>query len=237
MKNLRVLVAAVPLFIAACSIENTGETSAIANTDANFKKLRIAPHNADNPYDAAGDIHNDIMEAIEDINFDSKSIEYIANTIDSVSASHAGLVSLPSGNPTLSIRLPEIAELVNDSNALANTLSISALGASARNSISAFIDSLVLEPDTPYEDLHSEVVSYEAAILANDSLSTEEKRIILTTTSLIRYSAYKKKRKDKDWETSVTSIAAAVRGSDKCIALGLKMAVTVGLCKNNDITE
>ena len=69
-------------------------------------------------------------------------------------------------------------------------------------------------------------------------MSSEDKRIILTTTSIIRYSAYKKKRKDKDWETSVTSIAAAVSGSDECIiVLALKMAATVGLSKNNNITQ
>ena len=237
MKNLKVWAVVLPLFIAACSNEHTGEAPETAHIDAITKKSGITPHNTANPYDTAGTMHNEILENLENMNFNSSSIEHIANTIDSVSISYPGITSLPSGNPVVSTRLTEITAIVNNTDALNDALSTSTLGVSARNSLSTFINSLLLHSNQPYEDIYSAVVSYEASILASALMNTEDKRIILTTTSIIRYSAYKKKRKDKDWETSVTSIAAAVSGSDECLVLALKMAATVGLCKNNNITQ
>lgn len=237
MKNLKFWAAVLPLFITACSNEYTGDASESAHIGATTKKSGIAPHNTANPYDIAGSIHNDILENLENANFNSGSIESIANAIDSVSISYQGITSLPSGNPAVSTRLAEITAIVNNTDALYNVLTASSLELSARNSFSTFINTLLLGSSNPYEDIHSAVVSYEANILASTLMSSEDKRIILTTTSIIRYSAYKKKRKDKDWETSVTSIAAAVSGSDECLVLALKMAATVGLSKNNNITQ
>lgn len=237
MKNLKVWAVVLSLFVAACSNEYTGEASETAYIDSITKKSGITPQNTSNPYDIAGSMHNEILENLENTNFNSQSIEYIANAIDSVSIAYTGLTSVVSGNPKVSIKLPEITAIVNNTDALADALLTSSLGVSARTSLSTFINTLLLGSSNPYEDIHSAVVSYEATILASTLMTNEDKRIILTTTSVIRYSAYKKKRKDKDWETSVTSIAAAVSGSDECLVLALKMAATVGLCKNNNITQ
>jgi hypothetical protein len=237
MKILKVWAVVLPLFIAACSSEYTGEASETTKIDATIKKSGIAPHNTANPYDIAGSIHNEILESLENTNFNSGSIESVANAIDSVSISSPGITTLPSGNPAVSTRLAEMTAIVNSTDALSGALTASSLGESARTSLATFINTLLLGSSNPYENIHSAVVSYEAAILASTLMTNEDKRIILTTTSVIRYSASKKKRKDKDWETSVTSIAAAVSGSDECLVLALKMAATVGLCKNNNITQ
>ena len=238
MKNLKVLAAILPLISASCSDEYTGEATETANVvNAITKKSGVTPNNALNPYDFTGQMHNDILADLENTDLNLHSIPFIANAVDSVYSSNPGIISLSSGNPLLTARLLEITAMVNNNNLLPSVLAASSMRTPARISLSTFIDSLTLDHDHPYEQIYNQIISYEAAILANTEMNISEKRIILTTTSVVRYSSYEKKRKDKDWETSVTSIAATIAGSDECPALAIKMAAMVGLCKNNNIVQ
>lgn len=239
MKNLKAWLIILPLSTIACSDEYTGETSETTETAqiiGSTKKSGIGPGNPANPFDLAGTVHNEILEALDETSFNSQSIEDIAVLIDSVSTSYTEL-ALSSNYPALSTRLVEITWIVNNDNAIDGVLATSTLGLNARTSLMVFIDSLLLSADNPYEDIHPIIVSYEADILANNSFTSNDKRIILTTTSVVRYSVYERKRKDKDWETSVTNIAATVSGAEQDLLVGLKMALTVGICKTNNITQ
>lgn len=235
MKNLKVWLVILPLFTIACSDEYTGEIAETAHMTESAKRSGIGPDNPANPFDMAGSIHNDILGTLDETNFSSQSIEDITILIDSVSAAYPELVSLSSYS-TLSTRLSEITWIVNNYDAINDVLVASTLGVSARTSFLTFVNSLALIANNPYGDIHSRIVSYEDSILANTGFTTEDKRILLTTTSVVRYSAYRE-RKDKDWETSVTKIAATVSGAEQSLVLGLKMALIVGICKNNNITQ
>lgn len=241
MKNLKVWLVILPLFTIACSDEYTGEITETAHMTESAKKsgigpkLSIGPNNPANPFDIAGSIHNEILETLNETNFSSQSIEDITILIDSVSAVYPELVPLSSYS-TLSTRLSEITWIVNSYDAIDDVLVASTLGVSAKTSFLTFVNSLALTANDPNEDIHSMIVSYEESILANTGFTTDDKRILLTTTSVVRYSAYRE-RKDKDWETSVTKIAATVSGAEQGLVLGLKMALIVGICKNNNITQ
>ncbi|MBF7092618.1 hypothetical protein IUY40_13865 [Flavobacterium sp. ALJ2] len=237
MKNLKLCLAILPLFTIACSEEYTGEVIETAHKTGSAKKTDIGPDNTANPFDIAGSIHNEILETLEQTNFNSQSVEEIAILIDSVSAVYPPELVLLSSNATLSTRVSDIIWIVNSNNAIDDVLAVSSLGVNAKTSLLTFVNSLVLASDDPYEDIHSMIISYEAGILSNTEFTSDDKRIILTTTSVARYSIYGEKRKDKDWETGVTKIAAAVSGAEECMVLGLKMALTVGLCHNNNITQ
>lgn len=235
MKNLKVFLAILPLLTIACSDEYTGEITKTARVEQSTKKLVIGPDNPANPFDSAGIIHNEIMETIEETAFNSQSIEDIAILIDSISAIQPEL-QLLSNDSTLSSRLPEITWIVNNKAAINDVLAASTLGVNAKTSFISFVDSLLLAIDKPYGDIHSMIVSYEASILNNSVLTSNDKRIILTTTSVVRYSVYEEKRKDKDWETGVSRIAATVAGAENNLVLALKMALTVGLCQDNNLS-
>lgn len=236
MKNLKVWLIILPLSTIACSDEYTGETTETAHIIRSTLKTGNGPGNPANPFDQAGTIHNEILEALETTDFNSQSIADVAVLIDSVSTANPGLAS-SSNSPALSTKLAEITWIVNTDNAINGVLATSTLGASARTSLMEFVDSLLLSADDPYEDIHPMIVSYEADVLANNAFTSNDKRIILTTTSVVRYSVHERKRKDKDWETSVTNIAATVSGAEHDLCLGLKMALTVGICKTNNITQ
>lgn len=236
MKNLKVWLLILPLFTMACSDEYADETTETAYKSKSMKKSGIAPGNAANPYDSAGIIHNEILEILEDTDFNLMSIEDITILIDSVSAEHPALIPL-AADTDLSSRVMQITAILNHSNPLSGVLAESNLGVSVKVSFSTFLNSLLLVADSPYEDIHPIIVSYEAAVLNSTVFSADDKRIILTASSIARYSVAEKKRKDKDWETSVTNIVAAVSGAESNTTLGLKMAATVGICENNNVMQ
>lgn len=235
MKNLKVWLVILPLFTIACSDEYTGEIAKTARMTASAKTSGIGPDNPANPFDIAGSIHNEILGTLNETNFSSQSIEDIIILIDSVSTVYPELVPL-SSNSTLSTRISEITWIVNNYDAIDDVLAASTLGVRAKTSFLTFVNSLALTANDPYGDIHSMIVSYEESILANTGFTTDDKRILLTTTSVVRYSAYRE-RKDKDWETSVTKIAATVSGAEQSLVSRLKMALIVGICKNNNITQ
>jgi len=236
MKNLKVLLAILPLFTIACSDDYTAEITETAHRTESAKKSGIGPGNPANPFDIAGSIHNQILGIINETDFNSQSIEEIAILIDSVSSAHPELMPLSNGN-NLSGRLSEINWIVNNENAITDVLTEGTMGESAKANFITFVNNLSLVAADPYEDIHSVIVSYEASTLANTGFSAEDKRIILTATSVTRYAAYDKKRKDKDWENNVTSIAATVSGAEQNLVLGVKMALTVEIYQSNKPTQ
>lgn len=236
MKNLKAWLVILPLITIACSDENTEHTIESANKPNITKKSVIGPENAANPYDSAGMLHNEILEILDETTSNSQSIEEITILIDSLSAVHPDLMLL-SNNPTVSSRVSEITSIVNTNDPATDLLGTLSLSTSARVSFLAFLDSLLLAADSPYEDIHPIIVSYETSVIGSNSFSALDKQIILTASSVARYSVAKKKRKDQDWDTSVTNIVAAASGAGQNSVLGLKMSATVDIYQNTHPTN
>jgi len=237
MKNLKVWLVFLPLLTIACTDDSSTEITETAQEFKGVKKkVGISPRNTANPYDLAGSAHNDILDIIDDTSINSYSIEDIAAVIDSISALNPDLALFPN-DTTVSSKLSEITWIVNDNDAITEVLTTSTLGNSAKSSLTSFVNSLLLATDDPYEDIYAMIVGYETNVINSTGFTSEEKQILLTTTSVVRYSVYRKKREDKDWDTSVGNIAATVSGAEEGLVLGLKMAVTVGLCQNHNITQ
>ena len=233
MKNLKVWLLVLPLITIACSDDYTAEPNESSYKSKSTKKslVVISPANASNPYDSAGILHNEILDILDETASSSQSVEQITALIDSVSAAHPELML--SDNSSLSSSVSEINWLISSNSSLSTILAESSLSPPARISFLAFLSSLILAATSSYEDIHMIIVSYEAIVTGNGILSTADKQIILTSTSVARYSVSRKKRKDEDWDTSVTNIMAASMGAQQNSVLGSKMAATVGIYQNN----
>ena len=235
MKNFKIWLVILPLLTTACSDEYV--TDKTESSQGNLmKKSDPEPGNSANPYDLAGSVHNAILETLDSTDLDSLSIEDVAYLVDSIAIVQTELAHLPAAS-ALSTKITEITWLVNDEDAIEDVLELSPLGSSAQTSLGTFINSALLLANAPYKDIYSMITGYEATVLSSAGFTNNEKRIILTTTSIVRYSFYRKKRKDKDWETNVGNIAATVSGAEEGTVMGLKMAVTVGACINNNIDQ
>lgn len=236
MRKLKIWIVFVPFFIMACSEENAVELAAPTYQSKSLKKSGSTPENSANPYDSAGRIYNEILAILDHTNFSSMSIEGITILIDSVSQAHPELIPSKS-EAALSSRAMQIKALVNHSNPLYGIQAESNLGENAKASFSTFLNSLLLVDGSPYDVIHPLLVSYEATVLNSTVFSTNDKRIILTACAVARYSAAKRKRKDKDWETSVTNMVRTVSIPWDNSTSELKMAAVVAICKNNNVTQ
>ncbi|MGV3460246.1 MAG: hypothetical protein ACO1N9_07310 [Flavobacterium sp.] len=233
MKSLKVWLVTLPLFTIACTNDFNDIEESKMPIALSAKKSLITPGNTLNPYDYTGRIHNDILDTLDSLNIDSTSVEDIGFIIDSIAAAHP---EAPATIDSLTGLTGEIAWIADDDTALQDVLADSSLSTAAQLSLSSFISSLQFANDEPYEDIYDLIVLYESTITANIGFTLEEKRTILTTTSIARYTLHRKKRKDKDWETSVGSYAATVYGAEENGFLGLKMAAAVGVYQNSMIT-
>ncbi|GAA6765721.1 hypothetical protein AAFH68_16590 [Flavobacterium sp. CGRL1] len=241
MKNLKLWLVILPLITTACSEEYINKTVHTAETASNtlndFKKLKVSSQNAVNTFDNAENVYNKILDVFCQNEFDLNSVEDAAFLIDSVANSYSEL-DLLSTDAALDRRIPQIKWIINNDDAIDAIILNSSLGASARISLAGFVQSITRRADDPYEPLHRMIISYQQYVLHSSQFSSNDKQIILTTTSVVEYSV-KRKRKDKDWDTSVTKIAAAVAGAGQDIVLSLKMALAVGICqkKKNHAVE
>lgn len=237
MKKLKLWLVILPMSAIGCSDENSGERKATSQTEmqqtsSSSKTSRLDSDNPANPFDRAGKIYSKILDTLDHGNFQLHCIKDAAVLIDSVSKSYPELNELSAD--VFSKKIPEITWIINNNNHLDAMLLNSNLGAEAQSSILLFERSLMLSADYSYKGVYSMIVSYEESIQEEERFSSEDKRIMLTTASIVRNSV-KRKRKDKDWETSVTKISASVLEADQDFVLSIKMALTVGICQKYNV--
>lgn len=235
MKNFKIVLVMLPFLGLSCSEEMADQMEGTHAGNYGARGAATEAANPANPYDGAGGIHDEILEALDDYDFKGHSVAGIAHIVDSTVAMHPEIGPAPS-LLSVSERVNEISALADGSTSLGDVVEASTLRVEAKAGILELANSLQLMAGDSYEYIMQAIMSYEAGVLASSTFDTREKETMLTATSVVRYSVRRKKRKDKDWETSV-SIAAAVSGEQESILSRIKMAVTVTLCRENGIPK
>lgn len=235
MKNFKIVLVMLPFLGLSCSEETAYQMEGTHAGNYGARGAVSEAANPANPYDRAGRIHDEIVEALENYDFKGHSVAGIAHIVDSTVGMHQEIGPAPS-LLSVSERVNEISALADGCTSLGDVVEASTLRAEAKVSILELANSLQLMADDSYENIRQAIMFYEAGVLASSAFDIREKKTILTATSVVRYSVRRKKRKDKDWETSV-SIAAAVSGDEESIFSRIKMAVAVTLCRENSIPK
>jgi len=238
MKNLLSLVIFTSLLISCTdeNIENTEipESNIFKEKSINAGKMItvLNPENTGNPYDIAGKIHNDILDAYLTGNHNCTTIAQVSQKVDSISAMNNDLLNLETSSP---IPYGDIQEIIdNPQTALEQAISSSPMTSTAKNCLSGFMASMLVWQANEYSAIHQSIISFEASVISNSQFSNEEKRIILTTSSITRYALYyTKERKDKDWETSVGNRAGAVQGAVANSCSAIKKSTVAGIMLQN----
>lgn len=234
--SLWIIILSFPVFIISCSTdeftEHYDETTTILNK-AVLKQRLIIPHNSTNEYDSIGMLQNHILDIYLSENHNHNTIEEINDEIQRLIYDDFGNVRLWRSNPIPS-PVGQIIDIINSpESSLTRIISDSHLTSEAKISLTNFISSLLDDlQGEEYEDIYEFIVLYESSIIENTLLNNEDKRVILTVTAMSRYSfSYGKDRKDKDWETSVGNIAAAVGGAldDPLVAINMTLVTGISL--------
>lgn len=182
-------------------LSESQKTASLKNGNHNS----VSPQNRANPFDSVGKQYYEALTLYRQQHQFPNSISEITAQIKFASKEITG--SSLTGRNVIPFT-DEIVESIMDDpdNSMIAIVQGSTLSAGAKTTVVDFLQGLILQRDEEFNLLYNYVVSYESSILANTTLTTDEKDTILTIASISRYSLYSEaERKDRDWETSVGS--------------------------------
>ena len=236
MKNSLLRSAVLTLLMVSCTADPIVEIESIDSAGSPEKPKQktarlmqnLSPENPANIYDFAGKIHNEILDVYLAGNYQNNTIPQISQQIELIAAQNNNLAPSDVGanmpvNPVL------IQEVISDpQDKLNQTILDSAMSASAKSSLSSFMNNTLLWENHSYGEIYGDIIAYESTVIGNALFTSEDKRIILTASSIIRYSAYfDLERKDKDWDNSAGHRVGAVSGAvDNSFAAIFRSLVT-----------
>jgi len=233
MKNFLISMLAVMALSCTNDYAREDSISNFKKEDAHTKKnAGLNPENTANAYDIAGKIHNDLLDAYLSGNFSDNTINAVSSKIDSISFLNSDLQNLPSHYPA---NLQEIQGIVDSPEVqLEQIIANSPMSTASKNCLSELMSSAALWQNIDYEAVHPSIISFEEAVANNTQFTAEEKRIILTSSAITRYSLYyASERKDKDWETSVGNRVGAVQGALSNSATAVTRSLLAGILSSN----
>lgn len=228
--------------LASCS--DHSELNPLKSEDASqvsYKTVqeRTLPDNSANPFDSAGKIHNQLMEAYYML--PGHTGQNVSLAVDSLARLNTDfiLVKTPSFVATDPIRVSAIAG--SSFTALETAVSNSQMSIHGKASFIDFAEDLMLlySIEDDYGTVYSFIASYENGILADTSLTAIDKKTILITASITRYAAYASKKKpkkntDPEWDLMIGHLVAAVEGTGSGTAEAILLSLSVGITENAD---
>ncbi|MEO7978716.1 hypothetical protein [Flavobacterium sp.] len=245
MKNISFPIVILSLLIVSCSTDTIESINSV-NTKTSSDKLQnsarlaqdLTPENPANFYDYAGKLHNDILDVYLAGNYQFSTIAQISQQIEIIAVANYDLTLLNPGT-NLPIDLNIIQEIINNPQVkLDQTIVNSAMTSAAKDSLASFMSNVILWENQSYQEIYESIISYELAVIANPVFNNEDKRIILTTSSIVRYSIYYEIiEKDKDWDTSTGHRVAGLSGAIDNSPLAIKRSLVTGIMIHNLITE
>jgi hypothetical protein len=241
MKNILLGLVILALLIVSCTAE---PIETVDNIDGKFgfekskKTARLAqnltPENPENSYDLAGKLHNDILDIYLNGTNQYNTIAEINQQIEAISDENSSLILLnfETNQPANLVEMQEIVD--NPQAKLDEIISNSTMTSAAKISLSNFMNDVLLWENNSYEDIYQSIVSYEQSVMNDALFSSEDKRIILTSSSIIRYSLYyEDERKDKDWGASVGNRVGGVSGAIDNSSTAVNRSLVIGIMINN----
>lgn len=188
------------------------------------------PENPENIYDLAGKLHNDILNVYFAGNYQHTTIAQISQQIETIAAANNDFILLDI-EANLPINLEIIQEIINDPQVkLDQAIVNSTMTNPAKDNLSDFMSNVVLWQNQSYQEIYQSIISYESSVIANVTFSNEDKRIILTTSSIVRYSFYYDMvDKDKDWDTSIGHRVGGLSGSIDNLSVAIKRSLVTGI--------
>ncbi|MGC4041913.1 MAG: hypothetical protein QM710_14310 [Flavobacterium sp.] len=206
----------------------------------NYKgKNEKLPENDTNPYDNAGRIYEELFDSYYDGSMLPQEVPHIIERVTTIASANSSFASLSTnGFGTLSSE--RMQHFATQGNAcIPEVLNRSSLTQNAKASFSGFIYSFIslygTESDVTL--LYNAVVKYENSVINTILLTENDKRIILTTTSIVRYSAYRTKKKpkkntDPDWIIFVGNIVGGADGAEENMCKAIAEALATGIISN-----
>lgn len=233
------------MFLTACTTdtvttqEKTIPINVITN-DGAVQRGELLPANSANPYDLAGRLHNELFEAYYSLSSLPATIDSLAIVAEAIGSTNNEFNSLKTTSyvPVSGSRVSYIVS--NISTSPNEIIDAAPLSSAAKVSVAGFIDDLLplYETAESYDAIYNFITNYESGVIQSTQFTTADKEIILTTTSIARYSTYMGRKKpksttDADWTIFITNIAGGIEGASNGIAEAIMKAFVTGVAQNN----
>ncbi|MFV5692900.1 hypothetical protein ACM55K_12810 [Flavobacterium sp. LT1R49] len=247
MKNISLCLLILSLLIISCTSDtiDTADSNADNGTDSKVnskeseKSARLVenltPENPANVYDLAGKLHNDLLETYLAGNYQYSTIAQISEQVEAIAAANSDVAHL-NLERNLPANVEEIQEIINNPEAkLDEAIANSSMTTAAKSCLSGFMNAALLWENEAYGVIYQSIISYESSVMTNSNFSDEDKRIILTTSSIVRYSLYydTKPPYDEDWESNVGNRVGGVSGAIDNSYTAISRSLITGIMINN----
>ena len=208
-------------------------------TNSDYRIGDAYPINSDNPFDNAGILHNELVERYYSGKNLPADLDSIALRVKIIADSIPELVAMKSASVSnFNISIVEYM-LAYPASCASAVISATTMSAGGKLSLSGFIDAMLLlsKKEDHYSSFYAFVCAYENDVYFDNQLSTEDKRIIQITTSIVRHSVYRKKKKPKkntdlDWTIWIANSVGATHGSITNIHDAVLTAAIAGIAQN-----
>ncbi|TBX66119.1 hypothetical protein EZL74_11055 [Flavobacterium silvisoli] len=205
-----------------------------------FQSSDSIPANKNNPFDRVGKIHNEILFSYYYNDNYPSTIPEIITTVTNIANMTQSFRVLIKEIPYNFCSTERVVYIASRLESCQNEIIDASLESiEAKESLDNFISSFLFlcNSQEDYSSIHDYVVSYENEVLENAKYSEKEKKVLLITTSIARYSAYAKKKKpkknkDPEWALMVGNILASVDGADESEEEAIMRAVVTGIVEN-----
>lgn len=224
-------------FFASCADEENAAqkiTPALSNKDGGD----TLPAYTSNPYDNAGRVYDEIFGAYYDGTSRLTDVPSIIADVKAIANANTSFATMNS-----SCTLPSVERVqylatrsISDIGGIIGASNLSSLG---KTSFINFLISFtaLYDTETDASQMYNAVIKYEDTVINNGLITGNDKRIILTTTSIIRYSSYRAKKKPKKntdpyltiW---VTHVFGTEEGAEENAAKAIVEGLVIGIVSN-----
>jgi hypothetical protein len=226
MKKLIAPFLFLTFLFASCSTDDTALTDSAAQAPQQHEKFSVktnhTPENTLNTYDTAGKLHKDMfIEYLSHYN-SATTLSGIITGVEAVANNNATFTTIRTGYTGL-VQTNVQSVLSSTSSAIISNSSASATGKQKLTSFVAMIDGF---ETAAYNTTYDNIVAFEQTIISDNTLTANDKRIILTTTSVARFamSCYDK---DRGWNRTKVGILSTVSGTNMAEAVNLSITCNV----------
>ncbi len=237
MKNIYSCLIILTFFASCTDNENSAQeiTSALNNKGVSD----TLPANNANPYDNAGRIYDELFDAYYDGTNRLKEVQSVIMQVETIANSNSSFININnSGYQSLS---KERVQYLADRNFsdIVSIIGASNLSSNAKTSFGNFLISItaLYDSESDASKMYSAVVSYEGTVIDSHLLTDNDKRVILTTTSIARYTSYRAKKKpkkntDPDWIIFIGHVVGTEDGAEENSAKAIVEGLVTGIVSN-----
>ncbi|UPT69933.1 MAG: hypothetical protein M0D53_12435 [Flavobacterium sp. JAD_PAG50586_2] len=151
-----------------------------------------------NPYDKAGRIFDEIFDSYYDGTSRLADMPSVIADVKAIANANTSFATMNSSYTLPSVERVQYLATRSISD-IGGIIGASNLSSSAKTSFINFVISVtaLYDTETDASKIYSAIVNYEATVIGSELLTANDQRVILTTTSILRYSSYRAKKKPK----------------------------------------